>query len=213
GWRRLASQTLRIPQQGFPPVRTACRRAVTAHPHSGASVRLDGPYQNRTRPTFPASGPHAPPTASLLASTSRRKVRSKSGWPRIEGLTSAFFRRVNAPSSFSPQCDFYPFLVSPGTAGPPSRILAWATFGQLLSSPGQCQSRAALRRVAGSVHSGALLGTSPALTSAPLTPLKRRRGAAQPERHDAELEEPQRCGERCLLPVFFGDFDLPVAGR
>ncbi|KRZ64637.1 hypothetical protein T08_13770, partial [Trichinella sp. T8] len=27
------------------------------------------------------------------------------------------------------------------------------------------------------------------------------------------LEEPQRCGERCLLPVFFGDFDLPVAGR
>ncbi|XP_003370308.1 hypothetical protein Tsp_15820 [Trichinella spiralis] len=44
-------------------------------------------------------------------------------------------------------------------------------------------------------------------------PLKRRRGVAQPERHDAELEDSQGCGKRCLLQVFFGDFDLPVAGR
>ncbi|KRX25355.1 hypothetical protein T07_9662 [Trichinella nelsoni] len=44
-------------------------------------------------------------------------------------------------------------------------------------------------------------------------PLKRRRGVAQAERHDAELEDSQGCGKRCFLPVFFGDLDLPVAGR
>ncbi|KRZ87940.1 hypothetical protein T08_699 [Trichinella sp. T8] len=42
--------------------------------------------------------------------------------------------------------------------------------------------------------------------------LKRRRGVAQPERHDAELEESQGSGKRRLLSAF-RDFDLPVAGR
>ncbi|KRY24832.1 hypothetical protein T03_10925, partial [Trichinella britovi] len=43
--------------------------------------------------------------------------------------------------------------------------------------------------------------------------LKRRRGVAKTERHDAELEESQGCGKRRLLPVSFRDFDLPEAGR
>ncbi|KRX23261.1 hypothetical protein T07_10422 [Trichinella nelsoni] len=42
--------------------------------------------------------------------------------------------------------------------------------------------------------------------------LKRRQNVVEFERHDAELEESQRCGKRRLLSAF-RDFDLPVAGR
>ncbi|KRX12749.1 hypothetical protein T07_11835 [Trichinella nelsoni] len=43
--------------------------------------------------------------------------------------------------------------------------------------------------------------------------LKRRRGVAESERHDAELKESQGCGKRRFLPVSLSDFYLPVARR
>ncbi|KRY77514.1 hypothetical protein T4A_13632 [Trichinella pseudospiralis] len=44
-------------------------------------------------------------------------------------------------------------------------------------------------------------------------PLKRRRGVAQPIRHDSELEESHVSEKRRLLALSFGNFDLPVARR
>ncbi|XP_003382336.1 conserved hypothetical protein [Trichinella spiralis] len=43
--------------------------------------------------------------------------------------------------------------------------------------------------------------------------LKRRRGVAESERHDADLKESQGCGKRRFLPVSLSDFYLPVARR
>ncbi|KRZ82459.1 hypothetical protein T08_7424 [Trichinella sp. T8] len=166
------------------------------------------------------------PTASSLASTSRRKVRSKSGWPRIGGLTSAFFRRCmqrvrhackipDEPSIIGRQPQELPDLPHASGRGPllDSCCLLWVGTNPLLRYDVAQVLLFCLPEDDDVVEidEARLPRQSPQRFFH--QPLKRRWGVAQPERHDAELEEPQRCGERCLLPVFFCDFDLPVAGR
>ncbi|KRX71153.1 hypothetical protein T06_13677 [Trichinella sp. T6] len=212
--------------------------------------------------------------ASSLASTSIKKVRSKSGWHRIGGLTSASFRRANASSFFGPQRHFFlsgvqriyhageilgkspvircqsqelPVFSHAPRRGPlleRRRILWIGTTNMLRHDVAQVAyalpHQLALLRLDLQSHGlqaeqhpfqafQVLLLCLPEDDNIveieeayfpPQSPqrflhqtLKRRRGVAESERHHAELEESQGCGKRRFLPVFFSDFNLPVARR